>query len=831
MLPVVLLRHAGFPLDLLDRVVAEDAAADAESLQAAREALDAQGTALLELLRERVGGSDVARDVATRVGQRRPIRPRDLRRLAASDPPAAAAAAEWEQARGALDREASAFARRHEARLRDARREVVAAFDDPDLREVLLLSNDAGYPEFVERLDGRPPEASVDDRRLTDTLVMYLQRVAAKNETHAHFGPFASGRVAAEPGLRWSTAPQRERHVFFSHWAAQELADRMSADPRLRPWLRPRRVPLLFLRNGRVELYGFATEGWIAWEWRLTRLAGGIATAAEEWLLRSCDGSRTLGELAAAWADAGPGAAAGEPFEAVFARLEERGWLVARFEVPVGEPYPLKSLRRRLVEAGPVATDHLALLRRLERRLHAFADAAGDERPRALEELKATFERATGTSANRGHGKLYADRSIVFEECHSRLRDVTLGPDVVSVLTDELSLVYDLVLLKPRLRMRRELDLLGRRLAAGFGRDADVPLGDVYAWFCEQRGRIAAERADVDAELDGLDAVLASAVLHDARGDEHEIDVPRRRLEAIVDRYPSRPPALCNPDVMFAASDLEALNDGDFDVVVGDCHAVREILTHTSVAPLLGDRHPELLDAAAAAYETLLDDDELLVDVVRMHEDKLGSQLPYPCPDVEIVGRSPKPRDSVLLPDRLYVALRGGRAELRAEGLPWRLRLMANVAGHPSVADDPLSVFAFPRHFGGFAIGEALPHVPRIRCGRLVLQRERWRVRSHELVGANGARSGSDAADYEAATTLRRRLSLPRHVFAKVPAEMKPIYVDWDAPLLVRQLVRLARANGGEVELTEMFPGPDRLWLELDGQRFTSEVRCAVFSV
>ena len=62
------------------------------------------------------------------------------------------------------------------------------------------------------------------------------------------------------------------------------------------------------------------------------------------------------------------------------------------------------------------------------------------------------------------------------------------------------------------------------------------------------------------------------------------------------------------------------------------------------------------------------------------------------------------------------------------------------------------------------------------------------------------------------------------------PGEPKPVYVDWESPLLVHQLFRLARGAGGPVEFSEMLPGPGELWLDIDGAPRTSELRCAVFS-
>ena len=87
-----------------------------------------------------------------------------------------------------------------------------------------------------------------------------------------------------------------------------------------------------------------------------------------------------------------------------------------------------------------------------------------------------------------------------------------------------------------------------------------------------------------------------------------------------------------------------------------------------------------------------------------------------------------------------------------------------------------------------------------------------------------------DAAELFAADRLRESHGLPRRVFAKLPSEPKPIYVDFSSPLLVRQLFRMARTSSGTAVFSEMLPGPDELWLTINDRRYTSEVRCAVFS-
>jgi hypothetical protein len=111
-------------------------------------------------------------------------------------------------------------------------------------------------------------------------------------------------------------------------------------------------------------------------------------------------------------------------------------------------------------------------------------------------------------------------------------------------------------------------------------------------------------------------------------------------------------------------------------------------------------------------------------------------------------------------------------------------------------------------------------HGPRITFGRTVWRRETWNV------------PGTDAPMQPgAATEWARDRGLPRRVFALSPLEIKPIYVDFESPVLVRilcrQLRRLAAdAPSRRMQFTEMLPGPEECWLEDEyGHRYTSELR------
>ncbi|KUM92584.1 hypothetical protein AQI88_30900 [Streptomyces cellostaticus] len=831
-----MLRQAGFPMEALTPLVDTASVDEAHALLESRSRLTSLARDLKPVLRQhQVPGCP---QLAARVGQLRPLPGRELRRATTALPDEAARTLQtYQTSAEEFAREHGAFTARHRTRLDRARTAVAEAFGDERLRQVLLLSNDAAYPEFAAWLDTFQGNMGRHTRRMTDLLTMYLQRVTTKNETHSHFGPFTVGRVGDVPGIAWTSEREMERRALFSHWAAEKLAQSAAAVPGLFDFVCPRRRPLSFLRDGRIDLYAFTTRDGLDTDWNFQHLGGRQVAAHEAWLWQRCDGERTLRELRSEW-DTELGSHAPVPFDQVLKELVAREWVVAEFEIPVGDHEPLAALRRQLLSAPPEqAAPILSAIGHFEEDLARFAKLPLAERPAALTAAKARFEKLTGTAANRNSGLHYADRSILFEEAHGEPAGLTIGPDIARFITDELSIVYETVLARPRLRMRRELAILTRWVAERFGADVEVPLDRLYSEFFRDRHALEEECATVEAELAALDRVITDALLGEGGVDRPEVVVERDRMQAILTAHPRTPAAVVDPDVLFAATSRRALREGRFTAVIGDCHAVREVITHTSFGPLIQERAPELLPEVYEGYLSLLDDGEVLANLSRGHPDKSSTQLVYPCYDLEVYGRSGQSRDRVVQPSQLYVVLRNGRLELRARGVEGRLRLMAPPAGGPSIRQDPLSPFAFPRHFGGAGLdAPTLEHIPRIRCGRVVLQRETWRIPAARLRGAAafdgpvGQTGGEEAAEFVAACRLHSELGLPRHVFAKVPGEPKPIYVDWQAPLLVRQLCRLAARKDGTLEISEMLPTPSQRWLSVHGHRYTSELRCAVFS-
>ena len=111
-------------------------------------------------------------------------------------------------------------------------------------------------------------------------------------------------------------------------------------------------------------------------------------------------------------------------------------------------------------------------------------------------------------------------------------------------------------------------------------------------------------------------------------------------------------------------------------------------------------------------------------------------------------------------------------------------------------------------------------HMERITVGRTVFRRESWRIPV-----------GDCPTDPAGLAVWARDHGMPRRVFVRMPDERKPTYLDMESPILARIFCRQIRQHADRpdelVAASEMLPRPEDCWLELDGERYTSELRLA----
>jgi hypothetical protein len=142
-----------------------------------------------------------------------------------------------------------------------------------------------------------------------------------------------------------------------------------------------------------------------------------------------------------------------------------------------------------------------------------------------------------------------------------------------------------------------------------------------------------------------------------------------------------------------------------------------------------------------------------------------------------------------------------------------------------------------PLGFHPFQFGMT-PHMPRLRCGRVIVQRRSWTV-SHDELGP-GNYTGISRDLVLAMERLRAEKEWPRYVYIRPTEQVlrrsgaqgrdkdtKPVFVDLESYLFLEIFHRWL-AKAGELEITEMLPDPDHLfWPESDGQR-TFEMRTLI---
>jgi hypothetical protein len=291
------------------------------------------------------------------------------------------------------------------------------------------------------------------------------------------------------------------------------------------------------------------------------------------------------------------------------------------------------------------------------------------------------------------------------------------------------------------------------------------------------------------------------ASLLEARDDA---SIAERAASVFAGHRPAWPLAVYySADLQIAAASVEAIERGDFRIVIGDFHGGSNPL----VQGIFARRHPH--PAAFSARVSAEVGPQVVMFPPR------GGVLPMTArmfpfvrgkDDVHVV---PGPLDAApddvravsigeLTVNEGHVTDRSGTLRLPLADLLWLPVFISSVRSF-----DP---------FGSRG-------TERVTIGRTVVRRAHWSRAAVKL-----------AREPDAIASWARDEGLPRRVFVRSPLERKPIYVDLDSPALLRVLTRFVRPAAEQtphatVTFSEMLPAPDECWLVDGGGRYTSELR------
>jgi hypothetical protein len=660
-------------------------------------------------------------------------------------------------------------------------------------------------PVIAER--GHPRK----QRQRRRSIAKYWQRYCLKNETIGFFGPSAwcewvesAELLAVRPGPRLIG----RRAVRFEWWAVNAVAAAICGLPGILPWLPPRRAAGIHL-DGQVMVR--------------PHRSGVQISEAETALLSLANGRAAARDIAVEIVAAARFGFTDEAdvFE-VLADLAARKLMVWTLELPAEEDAEVR-LRHQLQQImdPPIRESALVLFDEFQSvREQVARSVAPTELAAALAAADTVFTRITGQSAQRFPGEIYAGRRILYEEC---ARDVEL--ELGSPLLHECGAALTLLLTS------------ARWLCDQIAMAANSVLMQIYGQLCAASPgrRVALSEMGFHAHemLFASPASLTEPVIAELRDRWCSLlDVPmtehrvHRVASALADacRRMFAAPGLGwaavrhhSIDLMIAAGDADALDRGDYLLVVGELHP-GNALTTAGCAGL----HPAPSDLHSAFWQDF--PGSRVVPVWpgdwRGLTPRLAEHPAFiregdcrisfgPC----TAGDSPA---QVYNAGDIVVECQSGKLIARSlEGRRWWPLIevfgdyLSNVVGS-----------AFKDLWAG-------PHVPRISLDRVVINRESWSFAPRELAFAHRHDEADRFLEFR---RWWRANELPRHLFVKLPVEDKPIYLDSDSPILLSILANLVKASeqvaGAVIKFQEMLPGPDQLWLpDADGERYSSELR------
>lgn len=687
---------------------------------------------------------------------------------------------------------------------------LAAAISRPEVDEALFLAS----PSLHESLEiwRREPE-SPRGRRVETSLVRYFGRMSSRPTP---FGLFAGlALVTAGPATRLRLDPRTayRRHTRLDMDYLCALAAELERDPAFRRELRYRSNTSLHFAAGR-------------WRYVESRLRDGlrshhlVTVEANEFLdtaLEHSEGRASLAEIAAAVAAADPdGEISQEDGEGFVAELIDRQLLVSDLEPAVTGPEPMEGLRRTLAR-GPVGSpiaNRLAEVQQDLDRLDARGLAAGAGSYREIEAKLAELP-----------VKPRLDRLFQVDLSTSAANSV-LGEDVLAELARGAELLRRLgsSLSVDPLRTFREAFI------ARWGEEREVPLVTALdeesgIGFGSGRGAqseaapllqgIALPRmADSPPRWGRKEAWLLPRLEALWRRGERELVLSEADVDALAWDDAAPLPDAFHVGATLAAASEAALATGDF----------RILLSNASGPPgarMLGrfcHGDPALRRAVEAHLreEEALAPEAVFAELIHLPQGRVGNVLCRPVlrgAEIPFLGRSGAPPERQIPVQDLQVRVAGHRVELRSARLG-RPVVPCLTNAHNFDAPYTLGLYRFlcyvqRQHlahgvlWSWGALAGSAGFLPRVRSGRLILSRARWRVPAEELKRLGAARSAAER--YRAVQRWRQERGLPRHLLL-VESEHE-IPLDFDNALSVESFVERAAA-APEAILAEPFPEP-----------------------
>jgi len=697
------------------------------------------------------------------------------------------------------------------------------ALERPEIAEALFLAS----PSLFDALAlWRADPDSRKGKRAEDSLVRYLQRMASRPTPFGLFSGCSLGALDGAAATRLRLAPRAgyQRHTRLDMDYLFALCEDLGRAPALRRELTYRPNSSLYRAAGRLRYAEARLEG----KARSHHLVALDPTPYLEETLARAAGRAQPADLAAALVAGDPdGEVTLAEAEEYVDELIETQVLVSDLTPGVTGPEAIHGLVEQLavLPSGRAAAAALAGARETLAALDTAGLGAATELYRAVAE--ALRELPTSVELSR---LFQVDLVKPAVEPH-------LGPAVVEELQRGLSLLHQLFG-----RSRQEsLDRFRQDFVDRYGEGRWVPLAEAL----DEEAGIGferAERGESSPLLHGLDLgrrpaegtiswgplqawqlrKLEAAL---ARG-EQEIELTEKDAEQLAAREPQPLPDAVQVMAVLAASSEEEADEGRFLLFwkgASGPSGVRLLGRFCHADGELEARVREHLAAEEAARP-----DAVFAEVVHLPQGRVGNILSRPvlrAYEIPYLGRSGAPSERQIPLTDLAITAADQRIVLRSERLGREVIPRLTSAHNFALG---LGLYRFlgalqnQGVIGGLGWGwgalEGAAFLPRVKSGRLVLQRARWRLAEEEIQALS---KGSGAARFAGVQRLRAERRLPRRLL--LADSDNELLVDLDNVLSVEAWLDVLEGRR-EALLYELFPRPEELCARGPEGRFVHEL-------
>jgi hypothetical protein len=605
-------------------------------------------------------------------------------------------------------------------------------------REILsdyLVFGSADSANLLSRLSEQPGPRNNRARGREQRLLLYLQRIAAKNDTFSRFGPTAWGRIEAgvqtvkidiEPGIA-------ARETFLERWTAHAVAAAINDDPEV----------------SQMELL-----------------------------------------------------------------------------VPALEPHAFEVLYDDVAKwpAGPARGKWLSILQPMAELPKRFATAEQvQDRQSIMDEAHSRLQ-SLGVARESGDRSLYAATNPIGEECVRKCNFV-IGEDLIAQVTTEAEPWIDF--------WRDSYAFVASRVASGLRRVLEKA-SPLAAMSLPEFMRTC-ETAKLPLPGPGLVA-LADIAFQEVKG------AFRERMKPHVDKPEYE---LTTEDCHFVRNTFQYEKFDEYTYPSADLQieAESDAIACGDYRWILAELHPPVALLHHCMYWGCPDKPKLNRAFASGTRGRPNFHFGFSAADftahtcVRLFDALPE-LSNFVAPQR---ARAGWRAVAPSEAEVYVDQTTGDVCLRKIATSEYLGSFArawiIPLGFHPFQFAMA-PHMPRLRCGNVVVQRRAWIVTAEEL--PKGNYTGLSRELVFAIERLRGQRDLPRYIYVR-PTEQalrrsgaegrdkdtKPVFVDLESYLFLEIFYRWL-IKAGELEVTEMLPDPNHLlWKEPDGGH-TFELRTLI---